>query len=577
MPVETAAPPTTPGHPPDPDQDTAGRGPGPAGRFAWPTWLAVLVAVCVVAGVVARLWYLATLTTNADQAVVGLMAVAILHGHFSAFFWGQSYGGVEPYVAALLVAVFGRTAFALGLTTILLSAGAALLTWRAALRLVSDRWLAALAGALVWVVPAFDVTSTREYGFRDATLVGGLAALLLGLRILDGHRSTASFAGFGLVVGVAWWASPESVYFTLPAAALALGGLVAAVDLGAAGRLARVGAAGAAFVAGALPWLWSNVRDGFQSFNTSAQQSPTDGSYASHLHTFFSFVVPLQLGVRYYDTGLPVFGGNAGFALEWVSGGVVLVALVLCLARRGRAQVIGAAAVLFPFVYAVNPLAYWWQDGRYSIYLPPLAALVAAIGCEELVRRTSRGARAGARHRARAAVRTSRARALLGVIVLVSLLGAVVGCFQVVTWPPPGPTTDPNAATQPIVAALVHAGATTGYADYWIAYRLDYLSGGRLTYTPVAGDSLRSVPLYDEVARDPRPTAWLFVPDGLLGVTGPQFGSTALVESYLTEAEFTAALGRLGVPYRVVRTPMLDAVIPGRPVTPPEVGLGSPG
>src|SRR5665213_1722445 len=62
------------------------------------TWsLRVAVVVLAIMGLGIRVWALGRHAINADQAVVGLMAEQILHGHFSAFYWGQSYGGGEPY------------------------------------------------------------------------------------------------------------------------------------------------------------------------------------------------------------------------------------------------------------------------------------------------------------------------------------------------------------------------------------------------------------------------------------------------------------------------------------------------
>ena len=37
---------------------------------------------------------------TSDEAVGGLIANQILHGHTYAFFWGQPFGGVEPYAVA---------------------------------------------------------------------------------------------------------------------------------------------------------------------------------------------------------------------------------------------------------------------------------------------------------------------------------------------------------------------------------------------------------------------------------------------------------------------------------------------
>ncbi len=72
-------------------------------RFA-PVVLAILA---IAYGAVLRLWLLVHLPLFGDEAVVGLMARQIDAGHFTAFYWGQFYGGVEPYPAALALRLGG--------------------------------------------------------------------------------------------------------------------------------------------------------------------------------------------------------------------------------------------------------------------------------------------------------------------------------------------------------------------------------------------------------------------------------------------------------------------------------------
>jgi hypothetical protein len=170
----------------------------------------VLVVAAIALGLVLRGWYLFHVPTNSDEAIVGLMAHDILHGHFSAFYWGQPYGGAEPYVVAALFAVFGQSVYVLALASVVLSAVAAVLTWRIVLRLVTVRPLALLAGALVWVGPdTAVVNSTREYGFRGVAMVCGLAAILFALRLLDRPGSWLDMAALGMFSGLGWWSSPE--------------------------------------------------------------------------------------------------------------------------------------------------------------------------------------------------------------------------------------------------------------------------------------------------------------------------------------------------------------------------------
>src|SRR5579872_2549616 len=68
---------------------------------------AVMVAVLVVAalavlyGLVLRVWLLVELPVWGDEAIVGIMARGIDSGHFTAFYLGQHYGGLEPYLVAV--------------------------------------------------------------------------------------------------------------------------------------------------------------------------------------------------------------------------------------------------------------------------------------------------------------------------------------------------------------------------------------------------------------------------------------------------------------------------------------------
>src|SRR5262249_38777877 len=146
---------------------------------------------------------------NSDEAVGGLIAEQILHGHLSTFFWGQPFGGVEPYVVAAFFSVFGRNPLVLGLAPAALSAVACLLVWRVARRLVRDQRLAVAAGALAWVAPLPVVyQSTVEGGYRGVTLVCGLTVLLFALRVLDGRDHVGEFLALGLAAGVGWWSLP---------------------------------------------------------------------------------------------------------------------------------------------------------------------------------------------------------------------------------------------------------------------------------------------------------------------------------------------------------------------------------
>ena len=182
----------------------------------------VLAAGLGALGLLMRLWLLWHRSINSDEAVVGLMARDILHGHFSAFYWGQDYGGVEPYVTAALFGVFGQNDVTLNLAPAVLSAASSVLVWRIA-RYVLAEPVAVLVGLATWVWPvAVVVYSTQESGFRYATLTLGLTAVLFATQIRCRGSTWPRWLCFGLSIGACVWSSPESVYFVVPCALLAV-------------------------------------------------------------------------------------------------------------------------------------------------------------------------------------------------------------------------------------------------------------------------------------------------------------------------------------------------------------------
>jgi hypothetical protein len=531
------------------------------------------VVAGILAGAYIRVWYVTHRSINSDPSVVGLMAGAILHGHFSAFYWGQYYGGVEPYVVALFFALFGQSTLSLGLAPIALVAVASIITWRIALRLVADRSLAALAGVLVWIVPAFGITTIEEYGFRDAALAAGTASLLLGLRILDGQQGYVDMVGFGLAVGVGWWASPESAFLTVPACALVLGAVVSSRPHRAIRFwLPRLVGTATAMAVGALPWLWSNTINGYRSLKLATVSSSTSGSYSSHLHTFFVDALPLQLGLRRFGTGALLPAGVVGDIVAWAVCATLAGFIGLCLACPGRSRVIGVAVLAFPLAYSINPLTFWWLDGRYSVCLLPLVALTVAVGCERLSRLRSPGPNRRALHRNTDQMNRHRAQALMAVATLVAVVLALAGFFGIKGSASLGLGGDPNSPTEPAITVLEQRGATIGYANYWVAYRLDYLSGGRLTYTPLPKDTMRSFSIYRQVTSRNR-VAWLFVPADRIDSAASQFGTPNLETGFEAEVAFLSALRQAGDPYSIIHTALLDAIVPQRPITPKQVGI----
>jgi hypothetical protein len=312
-------------------------------------------------------------------------------------------------------------------------------------------------------------------------------------------------------------------------------------------------AVGAAVI-GALPWLWVNIGSGFPSLHHVAS---TNLSFGGRLSVFFQDTLPMEVGLRRPDGGAWILSSSHVPVLVLVI--VVLIAtLGLCLARGGRALAIGLGVVTFPFLYAISPFGGDWLDGRYASYLVPFLALTVTIGTCEAFRRL-RGPR-------------WVATVVMSAVVAISIALAVIGVRQVInaehivftsSWG------NPDGPTMSAISKLEAAGATVGYADAWVPYKLDFLGQGRLTFTTTGHTVPRSGQISAEVARSER-TAWLFVPPSKWTIDGAQFvlPTLAIGPGGVPEPQFVATLRQLGVSFRVVDAGILDAVIPERTLTP---------
>jgi uncharacterized membrane protein len=530
------------------------------------TWL--LVAACVGVGAALRAWYLFHHPITSDEAIAGLMAQQALHGHFSAFYWGQSYGGVEPYLIAFQYRVFGFTPSLLGGVATVLTVGSGLVTWRIARRLVSDGALAALAGAIAWAIPESAMSSsTYEWGFRGVALLCGLLLVLLSLRVADGHRRLRDFVAVGLAAGVGWWSSPEIAYFVLPAVVLLVQAFRADIAAPKGLRWLRFLLIGlAAACIGALPWLWANLRSGFSSFNQTAYVH--EPGFTERLRLFFHYSVGMLFSLRAAVSGDWLLWRPLSVAFLIVVVGTLAVAVVLCVRRGGRSLAIALGVVAFPLLVAYSPASWFWQDGRYVGYVVPLYVLVLALGCADLARRL----RPGRPERDRGT--RTLARLLAGGLAIV-LVGLTVANFVVFGSPHQSffaSWGDPNRPTQDSVVKLESAGVRDGYADYWVAYRLDFLSSGRLQLTVVGTDSDRWAALNRKVVAG-GPPAWIFVPVNATALG--QFNGTPQIvgPADISETQFLADLHRLGIGYRTVNAGLVRAVVPDRAVPLGSVGV----
>lgn len=490
-----------------------------------------LVAALVVAGVAFRLWMVTSPLglVDGDEAVVGLMARRALDGSFEAFFWGQEYGGAQEalLVAALLaLGVPGR--WAMELVPVGLHAGAALLVWRLGLRTLLRPGAAALAAGLCWAAsPALLWWSTKERGFYGFTLVCGLAALLLLHRLAfcedpvpqggtGSSQNRLLAAGLGLVLGLGWWASPQILHFAVP-------GIVWLAWTGRR-RLGEVGvtlaAAAPAAVLGALPWLWANAGTGLASLEPAAGRT----TFGDPLPVFFEYGLPMVLGLR-----APITLAWELPAADLLYAGAVVGMALLVIAGPARLGLVRLTVATFPAVFALLPTTYYYGEPRYLDFLWPLLALLAGSTLAHL---------------------PGVGRAVAITAVLAVTANGVAGMTRL-AGPPGEPFEDVSPEpVAPLVAALDDLGADHVFADYWVAYRLTWETGGRIVASPLT--DVRD-PALDRAVR----TA----------------AAPALVTAVRCERRLQSALTTAGVEFTEQRvTGVWDVVLPAAPVDPASLG-----
>jgi hypothetical protein len=442
----------------------------------------VTFAAAAVAGVAVRVWAdrAALGVPNADEAVVGLMVRHLTHGEFTTFYWGQAYGGTqEAILTTPLFLIAGASWLALRLVPIALNAVAALIVWRVGRRTLGEP-AGAVAGALFWIWPPFNyyqLVHQLAFYASDVVYVGLL--LLLALRIVE-RPDRLRVGLFGLVLGLGFWETaqivpivPGVVLWTIWKRPQAL-------------RHAWL-AAGLAMV-GALPWIVWNAGHSWQSLD-----QPPYGDYLRSLRLLASPILPMMVGLRAPFSAELLLPKALTYLLYL---GLIALAVYGAVKTRGRpVSVLYTVLAVFPWIYAISPKTILALGRpRYIEVLTPILALLLA----------------------QLATTWVRAAAVLAIAFAVS----VVTVHRMDAWFRGTPRTTTNAEglgprhaiqwvprdLSGLIGGLKVLKLDHVYADYWLAYRLDFDSHETIVATESRFKKVefvdgQAVPVGDETPR----------------------------------------------------------------------------
>jgi len=403
---------------------------------------------------------------TSDQAIVGLMAVDILEqGRHPVFYYGSEYAGsVEPHYLALLFKLFGASIATYRAGMLLLLVATVLLVAWIAQQAYGDR-AGPLAGLYLALGPGYflykELTSDGAYASLLLCLAVGLALLLrIEERLSRGERIGGELGLLGLTFGLAWWIHSLAICL-VPVALLSC-------FLGRPREWRRPKAVlllGAGFFAGSFPWWWHNLRTGWASLRGAEMTPASTHRLAGRVGELFSYGWPEILGGRLlWRYQAFTFPGAALAALLVLA---LAVGFGIWTLRRTPSRQERHASALFLtllatlVVLSLGLARTTFREPRYL--LPSYLALAPLLG----------GLLAAVWPR----------RALLAPLAL--LLVAL------------GPGSEIHAPhlaglemtffvdhPKQLIAGLEARGIHEVYTTYWAAYRIVFLSQGRVAASP---------------------------------------------------------------------------------------------
>lgn len=406
---------------------------------------------------------------NSDEAIIGLMARHILQGERPIFFYGQAYmGSLDAWLVSSAFAVFGESILAIRLVQLVLYLAFILTAWMIAKRVFPDPRIANLVAILAAIPPLLITTyTTATLGGYGETLVLGNIILLFGYEVAKGRWCDSFVAWFflGIVGGLAFWTLGLAVIYL---AAVFLFILWAGIKRE---RVSFYLVALLGFALGSAPWWISNITNQGSALAVLTQGSP---AVSTPLNRFLGMLLlgfPALLGLRApWEPGFASLIVITPLILLYIGLGIFLLKN-----KEGRwpaaAEDSGKLYLLLVIIFIVFFVGTQFgldATGRYflPLFIPLLfiqAVLILALW------KWNRLVGAG----------------ILGFILLSHFwltFQAAASEAKITTQFDPITRFD-NEADGRLIDFLQGQGETHGYSNYWVSFRLAFLSDENLIYS----------------------------------------------------------------------------------------------
>jgi 4-amino-4-deoxy-L-arabinose transferase-like glycosyltransferase len=455
-------------------------------RFPWFALLLVLLIALVL-----RIWLVSSggVTFHSDEAIVALMARHINQGARPTFFYGQPYmGSLDAWLIALGFRILGESVNTVRVVQSVLYLSVVASGFAVAWRFSEKTRIAVIAGLLL-AVPTVNFalyTTATLGGYNELLLLGNLI-LLLGYSVVrDGARSGWQWGLLGLLAGLGWWTHALIVVYALPVALLILYTWVRKPVWSQRPTPFHVVLAIVGFVVGSAPWwIFDITHNGaaLSMFLSNRQTGEFEG-------IGITYVPPAERALGLLLIGIPTL---IGMRFPWEStyflapvGILVLLLYLMAVFRLARGHnplqpgarfLVLVMPGLFLLIFVASTFGAD-PTGRYFLPITLPLGIILGAWVDSLISKLT------VDHAS-----STLQRLLPFALVALALIYQAAGILTAVSKQPPGLTTQfdlishiPNEHDAELMAFLDEHALYNGYTNYWVAFRLAFLSGERFQY-----------------------------------------------------------------------------------------------